>query len=88
MRTLRLIALCSALLALAGLVTAQAKEGDQEKDKEKPAKEKPEKEKKPAEVKVGDKMPALKVSAIVHPKFKSMKEAKGKLVLYEYFQHW
>jgi hypothetical protein len=87
MRTLRLIALCCAFLGLAPLVLGQAKDGDKEKgDKDKPAKEKP--EKKPPEVKVGDKMPAMKISDIVHPKFKSMAEVRGKLVLYEYFQHW
>jgi hypothetical protein len=41
-----------------------------------------------AQVKVGDKAPAIKVDSILHPKMKSISEAKGKLVLYEYFAFW
>lgn len=88
MRTIRLLAAFCAVIGICGLAFGQSKDGDKEKDKDKAAKEKPEKPKPPPEVKVGDKMPALKVSNILHPKFKSMADARGKLVMYEYFQHW
>jgi hypothetical protein len=79
MRTLRILTSFFALLVVCGLVCAQAKDGGASR----PAKEKP-----PPAVKVGDRMPTLKVSKILDPKFKSMAEVRGKLVLYEYFQHW
>ena len=78
MRTLRLLSAFCALLGLCALVGAQAPD---------PAKP-PAKEKPPPAVKVGDKAPAIKINKVLDPKFKSMAELKGRLVLYEYFQHW
>lgn len=41
-----------------------------------------------AEVAVGD--PAVKIEAdkLVNTKFKSLKDLKGSLILYEYFAYW
>jgi len=41
-----------------------------------------------AEVKVGDKAAPIKVDKLANTKFKSLKDLKGSLVLYEYFAHW
>lgn len=41
-----------------------------------------------AEVKVGDKAAPVKVDKLANTKFKSLKDLKGSLVLYEYFAHW
>ena len=73
-----------AFLFLAGWSFANAQDAD--KDKAKTDEKKG--EKKEASVKIGDKFPAIKVDSILHPKLKSLAEVKGRLVLYEYFQHW
>lgn len=41
-----------------------------------------------AEVAVGDKAVPIQAEKIVNTKFKSLKELKGSLILYEYFAHW
>jgi hypothetical protein len=41
-----------------------------------------------AEIKVGDKAPVIKAEKLANTKFKSLKEIKGSLVLYDYFAHW
>jgi hypothetical protein len=60
--------------------TADDKKGEKAEKAEKPKKE--------PSVKVGDKMPALKVDAIGNSKIKALAELRGRLILYEYFQHW
>lgn len=60
--------------------TADDKKGEKEEKAEKPKKE--------PSVKVGDKMPVLKVDSIGNSKMKNLAEIRGRLVLYEYFQHW
>jgi hypothetical protein len=60
----------------------------QDKDKDKPKDDKKAEKKKEPSVKVGDKMPALDVDAIGNSKMKSLAELRGRVLLYEYFQHW
>jgi hypothetical protein len=79
MAPLRKLVIGCALLVLATIAVAQAEGGD----KAKPEKPKPE----PA-VKIGDKAPPIKADSIINGKLKSLSELRGRLVLYDYFQHW
>lgn len=84
MTTLRSLTFLLAFLgaSVLGIAQTHPKTADDKKG------EKAEKPKKEASVKVGDKMPALKVDAIGNSKIKALTELRGRLILYEYFQHW
>jgi hypothetical protein len=86
MKSLRTLSVLLVVLGACALV------GAQETDPKDPGKAKPDDkakaEKKEPKVKVGDRFPVLKVDSILHPKLKALTELRGRLVLYEYFQHW
>ncbi len=41
-----------------------------------------------AQVEVGAKAPVPEIKSFANAKFKSMRDLKGHLVIYEYFAHW
>jgi hypothetical protein len=86
MTTLRSLTFLFAFAAACGLGFTQDK--DQKQDPKNKDEKKAEKPKKDPDVKVGDKMPALKVDSIGNSKIKNLAELRGRLILYEYFQHW
>lgn len=67
-------------LLLVAFAWAGAPALGQNKNEEKPKKE--------PSVKVGDQAPVLKIDKVLHPKIKGLAELKGRLLLYEFFQHW
>ena len=85
MKPLRTLSVLLAFIGVCALLGAQAK--DPKDPKEKPD-DKAKAEKKEPKVKVGDRFPVIKVDSILHPKLKALTELRGRLVLYEYFQHW
>jgi hypothetical protein len=85
MTTLRSLTFLCAFLGACVLGVAQDKDA---KDPKPPKDDKKAEKKKEPDVKVGDKMPVLKVDTIGNSKMKSLAEVRGRLVLYEYFQHW
>lgn len=78
MRTFRALGFALMFAGAAFVAAAQDDDG-----KSKPDKAKPE----PA-VKVGDKAPIVKIDSVLSGKLKTMGELRGRLVLYDYFQHW
>jgi hypothetical protein len=84
MTTLRSLTFLFAFLGacVLGIAQQHPKTADDKKG------EKAEKPKKEPSVKVGDKMPALEVDTIGNSKLKSLAELRGRVILYEYFQHW
>ena len=85
MTTLRSLSFVCAFLGACMLGVAQDKDA---KDPKAKADDKKAEKKKEPDVKVGDKMPALDVDTIGNSKLKSLAELRGRLILYEYFQHW